>query len=245
MTELERALMDLGDRLDAPAGDDLSGRVISAIAAPVKRAAPWRRWIALLVAAAVGLGAAAAAPTVADWLGVGGVEVRQEPPPRRAGAGAPLRLGRPVSLEAAARLIEFELVLPSRLGTPDEVWFDDRRGTPVVALVYRAGAGLPPTRHAPVGALLTQARVGIADELLATKFAAPGMRIEPVDLGSGRALWIEGARYVAFDAGSGQVIAEQLRVSDNVLLWERGGVTLRLETALGRDDAIVIARSAR
>jgi hypothetical protein len=41
------------------------------------------------------------------------------------------------------------------------------------------------------------------------------------------------------------VIIDELRLSDNVLLWERGSVTMRLESALGRDDSLRIARSAR
>ena len=38
---------------------------------------------------------------------------------------------------------------------------------------------------------------------------------------------------------------ETLRLAENTLLWERGGVTYRLEAQVTRDEAIRIASSFR
>ena len=244
MTDLERELVALGERLDVPGGEDLAARVRHALVARQRRA-PWRRVAIVIAALGAAVGAAAAAPVVADWLGVGGVEVRQERTPLRPRLGGPLDLGRPVTLADAKRSAGFELVFPPRLGAPDEVWVDNSSGNEVFSFVYHPRPGLPAAASTGVGALLTQAQVGIADELLASKFAEPGTRIERVELGSGRALWIEGIHYIAFRDAVGFIVSSQLRLADNVLLWERGRVTVRLETGRGRDEALRIAKSVR
>lgn len=244
MVDLERDLIDLGDHLATPAGTHLSSYVTRAIA-EMPRRRQRRRLVAVLAAITIGAGAAVAAPVVADWLGVGGVEVRREPPPVRPRLGFPLDLGRQVSFGAAERAAGFNLVVPTRLGAPDEVWLDSSSGNGLVSFLYRHRADLRAASATGVGALFTQVEAGIAEEPFATKFAEPNTRIEAVDLGTGRALWIEGVHSVAFRDQRGNIVIERLRLADSVLLWERGRVTLRLETALGRDEAIRIARSAR
>ena len=62
--------------------------------------------------------------------------------------------------------------------------------------------------------------------------------------GRGRALWIEGEPHLFFYRDrDGQVRDESVRLAGNVLLWERGELTLRLEGAIARDEAIRIAAS--
>jgi hypothetical protein len=39
------------------------------------------------------------------------------------------------------------------------------------------------------------------------------------------------------------VVQDSTRIADNVLIWEQGDLTLRLESALSRDQALGIARS--
>ena len=43
----------------------------------------------------------------------------------------------------------------------------------------------------------------------------------------------------------GEYVMETLRLEGNVLLWVRDGVTLRIESALSRDEAIHVAESIR
>jgi hypothetical protein len=56
---------------------------------------------------------------------------------------------------------------------------------------------------------------------------------------------VQGTHHLGLRDRHGNLMIDALRLSDNVLLWERGEVTLRLESALGRDDSLRIARSAR
>ena len=133
--------------------------------------------------------------------------------------------------------------MPAQLGAPDEVWIDRSNGTDVVWLAYRPRAGLPEALATGYGALLAQAEQSVEEGMWATKFAEPNTKIERVELGTGRALWVQGTHYVGLSDDDGRMTVDRLRLSDNVLLWERGRVTLRLESALGRDDSLRLARS--
>ena len=73
------------------------------------------------------------------------------------------------------------------------------------------------------------------------KFAGPGTRVEEVTVDGGRGIWLEGAHAVVFRDASGIVREDELRLAGNVLLWERGDVTLRLEGDLSRDEALDLA----
>ncbi len=202
----------------------------------------------VLGAVLLGVGGVVAAPVVADWLGVGGVEVRQEPPPTTLvpSGGEALDLGRRTTLSRASVIAGFEVAVPAQLGQPDEVWIDRSHVVPVVWLAYRARPGLPEASVTGYGALLAQAKLAVAEDLWATKFVEPGRTIERVEVGTGRALWVQGTHFIGLrDNESGEIAGEELRLSDSVLLWERGQVTLRLESMVGRDDSVRIARSTR
>ncbi len=241
--ELERELVGLGAALDVPADNYLVTRVRAAIAQPPSH---WRRrLIVALVAALIGGTGLVAAPVVADWLGVGGVEVRREPPPSTIRSSATLDLGQRTTLAQARRDVSFRLEVPDELGAPDEVWIDKSHTVPIVWFAYRPRPGLPEASATGYGALLAQAEVTVAEEMFATKLAQPDTKIERVEVGTGRALWVQGTHHIGLFERDRMVIIDELRLSDNVLLWERGSVTMRLESALGRDDSLRIARSVR
>jgi len=46
-------------------------------------------------------------------------------------------------------------------------------------------------------------------------------------------------------AGDAHLVVPPNRLAGNTLLWVRGETTYRLETALGRDGALRLARSVR
>jgi hypothetical protein len=48
-----------------------------------------------------------------------------------------------------------------------------------------------------------------------------------------------------FLSGEPHVVTPPNRLAGNTLLWVRGDTTYRLETALGRDAALRLARSVR
>lgn len=69
-----------------------------------------------------------------------------------------------------------------------------------------------------------------------------------VEVDGGRGYWIEGEAHRFFlyrEGEGGEPRAEDYRLAGNVLLWERDGLTFRLESPLSRSEAIVIARSLR
>jgi hypothetical protein len=58
--------------------------------------------------------------------------------------------------------------------------------------------------------------------------------------------WIEGAPHQFFYTDEhGQVQSESIRLAANVLLWESGGLTLRIESVLPQATAVRVADSMR
>jgi hypothetical protein len=74
-----------------------------------------------------------------------------------------------------------------------------------------------------------------------------GAEIETVRVGDHPGYWISGAPhavfFVCYDAG--ECREERYRLAGNVLVWERDGITLRLESSLSRADAVTIGESMR
>jgi hypothetical protein len=140
-----------------------------------------------------------------------------------------LDLGRRVSLTEATRAAGFRPLLPAGLDRPDEVWLDDRGPAPVVWLRWRGGP------------LLTELRGAVPSEPLMHKFAGTG-QVEVVDVGGRRALWVEGTHEVGIEVGT-TFDVQRLRTSDSTLLVQVGKVTVRIESAGSRDEAVRLAAS--
>jgi hypothetical protein len=189
---------------------------------------------------------------IADRLGLKGVLIRwvdEVPTPEPSRVGAPLLLGRPVSLEDAQAAVDFPVLVPAAgFSTPQEIYLLDQDQGPMVSFVYPAAPGLPATDETGVGALLTQFK-GEADRDLIEKGlrndGAQETHLEAVSVGGEPGYWISGAPHtfflVCYDAG--ECRQERYRLAGNVLIWEQDGVTLRLESVLPRDDALAIAES--
>ena len=190
---------------------------------------------------------------IADRLGLQGVQIRwvgEAPTPVPSPVGAPLLLGRPVSLEQAQAAADFPVRVPAAAGfdAPQEIYLLDQEQGAMVSYVYPAGPELPPSNETGVGALLTQFK-GEADRDLIEKGllneGAPDTHLEAVTVGGESGFWISGAPHtyfvVCYDAG--ECRQERYRLAGNVLIWEQDGVTLRLESALPREDALEIAES--
>src|SRR5688500_8511563 len=169
MADLEGALRDLGEHLDAPAGTHLAAAVRHRLAdpapAPQRIPAPpvARRRVVLSSAAAFVVlvlsvvGFWAPAPeAVADLFGLGGVRFSREPSPVR--PGEHLRVGRPVDLKEARRPVDFPLAIPAQLGWPDAVYVDESASETVVSFVSRPRAARPEVRSTGVGFLVSQFR---------------------------------------------------------------------------------------
>jgi hypothetical protein len=231
VTPLEDALVDLGHHLDAPSGDALALRVgarIRARRAPRTR----RRLVVVFALLVVLLLALSLVPAVGEWLGIRGIEVRQEPPPTTVTTRPPAGpdIGAPSTLERAGRRVGFAPLVPSTLGQPSAVWLDTRSLAPIVTLTY------------PDGTLVAEFRAAIGDAPVLRKFAGPDVRVDEIDVDGHRAIWVEGAHEVAVVL-PGEIYGDRLRLSDSALLVEIGDVTVRVETGRGRDAALAIARN--
>src|SRR5829696_2855732 len=257
--ELEQRLIDLGPRL-YPTTPDLATQVRRRLESePVPRIVTPRPmiWLVaalLLIAIAGGLVLfPEARNAIADRLGLQGVQIRwvdDAPTPEPSRVGAPLLLGRPVSLAEAQAAVDFPVRVPTADGfdAPGEVYLLDQNEGAMVSFVYPAGPGLPASDETGVGALLTQFQ-GDADRGLIEKGllddGAEETHLEAVMVGGEPGFWISGAPhaffFVCYDAG--ECRQERYRLAGNVLIWEQDGVTLRLESALTREDALAVAES--
>ena len=78
------------------------------------------------------------------------------------------------------------------------------------------------------------------DADLAQKFLGHASLRLVDDIGGGSAYWIRGEHDLEIWTVDGPV---SVPVRGNVLFWQEGPLTMRLETALGRHDALKVARS--
>jgi hypothetical protein len=100
---------------------------------------------------------------------------------------------------------------------------------------------LPALDDLPWGAVLIEFH-GRAD-LAAKIVSAESGQIRGVNVDGGQGLWVTGEHSIVLaPADGGEPLT--LRVTGNVLLWQHGDLTLRLETALDLATALRIARSA-
>jgi hypothetical protein len=240
MPDLRDDLRSLSADLAWPPTPDLTAAVqtrLAASAAP-PRPAPDRRWAPLrrrrrlavaVVALLLALPAAAMAITptrhaILDALGLRHVTVQRRVNPQRGAAEDPL-LGPATTLPAAARAAGFTPLVPRALGAPDRV---HRLGR-VVTLAYDAPGG---------GVLLAQARgEGPRPEML-RKIIAIDDRADRTNVDGRPALWLGAPHSYQWSDATGPVVR-----SGPALVWERGGIVLRLEGARTLARARAIAAS--
>jgi hypothetical protein len=245
MPELERRLRELGGAIEFPATPALAPAVRRRIAeAPARRTLPFPGRRALVLAFAVlvvAVGAVMAVPqartAILEWLGLRGVSIERTETAPTAPPGATLALGRPVDLDEAKRRAGFDVRVPSDLGEPDEVYLAFLGAGDQVTLLWHGEDG-------SVEALLTQLVARVHGEFVINKATGPGTSVETLTVDGGRAFWLEGDPHlVAYVDPEGGFVEDTVRLAGNVLLWERGDVTLRLEGDFERDEALEIARS--
>jgi hypothetical protein len=209
-----------------------------------------RALVLALVSLLVLAGAAfAAIPGVRDgvleFLGLQGatIERREDLPP--APPIAPLDLGARTTLAAAGERLAFEPLVPGNPGEPDGVYVSERAPGGELSLAYRPRDGLPRSRTTGLGLLVTQIRGDLMPDFF-QKLAPQGAVIEELTVGGEPAAWIEGAEHFFFyRAPDGEVVEDELRLAQNVLLMERGRLLIRLEGAFDRERALEIAASLR
>jgi hypothetical protein len=226
MTELERALLALGETIDFPPEPDLRPRVR-------ERLAPGRRLVRQLALAfavvVLAFGIALAVPparsAILRFLHVGSVtveRVQQLPPARERPLAA--GLGPALSLDQAEARSGLRLILHA----PKPEHFYARPGLIATLLQYQGKPVLL--------AELQDDQLGITKKLV-----SPGTSVQPVQIGS-FGLWISGGKHVIYWQRDGETRRIEPRLAGNVLIWTQGGRTFRLEGDLREDQMLELAR---
>jgi hypothetical protein len=78
------------------------------------------------------------------------------------------------------------------------------------------------------------------------KVIGPGTRLTRVRVGGNPGLYLSGAPHqVLFQALNGNIQTDEVRLAGNVLMWQQGPVTIRIEGARRLAQAVAVARSLR
>jgi hypothetical protein len=239
MTAIELMLRDAGEHAAWPATPDLADAVAERIERPVVRPAPRvRRTLAIALAALLVLASGAAAvpgirEPVLDFLGLRSVKIERVPRPLPVAPGAHLSLGQHTTLEAARPKLGFQPLLPIGLGTP-VVWLDSFPQGGYLSLVYDNGR-----------VLFSEVRGQLQHQFL-LKFVGPYARVDALRIAGQRGVWIHGHPHqFAYADATGALRTDTVRFANDVLLWRRGDLLLRLEGARSKAEALRIARSVR
>ena len=230
---LEQRLAALGASLELPPTPDLVPAVLSRLPAGPRRRHRARRTLAIAFAALLLLagGAMAVPPTrhaILQLLGLRGVTVERVPqlPPLPAGAGRNLRLGQRIPLARARHAATFTAVLPP--GSPAAYLGHDVPGGRVSVLLGRV--------------LIVEFRGSTTPFIF--KVIGPGTRLEHVRVGDSPGFYLSGAPHqVLFRGANGQFRVDDVRVAGNVLMWQRGALTIRIEGTQTLAQALAVARS--
>jgi hypothetical protein len=239
MTELERALLAVGQNLEVPAAPDLTGAVRARLAEGRRPSLFSRRVLVVALAVlAVAVGAVLAVPqarsTIKDWLGIGNVTIRyvDELPPVEQ-ATDDLGLGEQMSLEEARERAGFQVRVPTvgGLDDPPKVFYNESSSQ--VAFLYGSEdrPKLLITQADARGAIEKLVNLNVTERELVV--------VEPGYAG----VWLFGEKHAIFYPSTDH--EEPFRLVGNALVYEIDGVTARIEAEISKDEALRIARSMR
>ena len=255
--ELARELRELGTLIDYPPTPDVARAARNVLDEEandqprrIRMAFPAMRWAAVAAAFVLVVAVPTLSPglraTVSDWFVAEDFQstgVDAGSPERQSEAGAPAAgvsksattpaqapqfSGERISVREAQARMDGTLLLPRTptLGTPEEIYTVGTASKEGVMLVYKYG--LPPLGDTGIHLVLTE---------------VPG-DLEPAYL-TGRTT--AGSKFdrVSVDGNPGYWRSAGNRLPGQTLLWEQGGVALRLEANVKKEQAIRIAESAR
>ncbi len=233
---------DSAASFEYPPTPDVAGEVRGRLSPARAPRRPAMRWalVAILVLI-IGLLVATAVPPVRaallKILHIGAIQISLlEDPQASAGMLAEQQalsitdLGEAMSLEeAGAHVTLRDPAYPPALGRPDAIYGQNLLyREPVISFFWRATRERPP---------ITLTQIEIPN--FAFKWVAGEQVLETEILGQ-PAVWIEGPHLL--DLGSGQV-DQVTRVATNVLIWNAGEATYRLEGEISLEEAREIAES--
>lgn len=215
--DVEAALRDLAPKIHVPDPPD----VVEAVRVEIAKEPPPSRWWGALVAAVAAFAVAiAVSPAVragvVELLEFAGIEFRTEAPRPTA---APLGV-REVSLDEARDLVNFEIHVPKTLGQPQKVTVHEGR---FVTLHY--------------GDVLLDQFDGTFESIIGK--VVNESDVEAID---GK-YWIPRPHEVFYIDPNGAWHREEARSTGKTLLWQRDGVTYRLQGELTKERALEISAS--
>jgi hypothetical protein len=241
---LESMLEALADDVQFPAAPQFA---MPSAPSRVHRA-PVRPWLIAAVIALVIFIATLVNPdarrAVADWLGIGSIRIDL--------VDELLDRGEPVAINSSFLVGERtdvdDLQFPTPiLGLPDADVSAAYQRTGdravMITLYYPASESLPAIGESDLGAVLMQVDDPRNVFDLVKQTMLPNA--EPVPFGDRDAFWITSGTLSAapYDPGGIFGLPRVSRVTGNVLLWEVGGISYRLETGLDRVAAVRLAES--
>jgi hypothetical protein len=204
-----------------PDEPDLRATVLARLGRPRERSR-WQPIAALAVVAA--LGALFAIPqtraAILRVLEIGGVRIeRTESQPQ--GERSTLVTGRRVRLDEARRAVQFTLAVPRRY---QRIYLDRSIPGGMVSFVDD-------------GRVLSQWQ----GEQLYEKSVGPGSTVQRVQVDFAPGVWIAGAPHSVTFVDRNRVPRHHTRrLAGNVLIWQRGTVTYRLEGAETLEEALAL-----
>jgi hypothetical protein len=234
--ELEQRLARLVDALDLPPSPDIVPATLARLPERrPRRRRRVRRSVAVALAAILVLAGAAFAVTPArhailSVLGLRGVRIERVPrlPPGLSGAGARGGLGRRIPINRARHAAGFTAVLPQ---STSAAYLDSNiPGGRITLLTGRL--------------LITEFR-GTSIPVV-FKVIGPGTRFRQLRIHGGPAVYLSGApQELITQESSGAIRTERVRRVGNVLVWQRGSVTVLIEGTHTLRRALGAARSLR
>ncbi len=239
MVEMETILVGLSNEIDWPETDlrvpirarlETGTRVTPVVPRRVKAVAIAAAVIAVVLATPQGRQA------VADLISVTGITIRwgeAEGP-----VGAEFDLGEVVAIGVAARGVAFPILEPAE--APDTIYLDDVPAGGAVHMVWRGDSRLPASHGTDVGTLYSQFQVTGSEVFV--KSLDETVTVRRVEVRGHEGFWIEGApHYIFYKDALGADRQEEARLAGNVLAWEEGGVTHRIETTGSLEEALRLA----
>lgn len=253
---VEERLRLLGAELKRPPAPELASTVRSRlerepIRAAHRRPTPGRSITVALAIVFLGGGVAYAASSelreaVRELLGIGAVELERVPELPTVPADANLGLGQQIAPAATAERAGFRPLESDNplLGDPDAVFARPLRAGVAISFAYWARPDLPALPAGQgIGLLLTQLDSEVDPGIVKTVLAEA--RIETVRIGGSAGYWLGDGDHVVTFPGTGDTANGPPRASANTLLWERDGITLRLEAEISKPRALRLARTLR
>jgi hypothetical protein len=244
--ELGAAIGNLGPDLVWPEPLRSSDDVVTAIRSRRRPSRSRSRLKTVLLAAAIVLALAAAAAAARFVIDLGAITI-ESIPGRPTGlptvTAGPEEFGRPTTLAKAEAVAGFSADVPEALGPPDGVWVDrtpaeEGPGSARIVLAWVPRVGLPAIEHARWGAVLFELQ-GRAEVLSKHIYAETGT-MAPVTVRGSGGYWLTGVHTLDLLTDDG---ISTFTVNDNVLVWQDGDRTYRLESRLPRVAAVRLASS--